>query len=432
MADTIVPGETTRPLPKTPTWRDRWARKLVLRRLTNLRWGRLEVVETAGRNTFGQATAGQPDVTLTVQSPRFFSAIALRGSLGAAESYFDGAWSCSDLPALIRMMVRNEAVLRQVEGGWARLAAPAARLLHWLRRNTRAGSRSNIAAHYDLGNDFYSLFLDETMTYSSGIFERPDATLAEASVAKYDRICRKLGLTAADRVLDVGCGWGGFAVHAASKYGCRVTGVTISQEQLAYARDQVAERRLDDRVELRLQDYRDLDGQYDKLVSIEMIEAVGHQYLSRFVRRCSDLLKPDGQLALQAITIGDQRYAQHIRTVDLIKRYIFPGGCLVSVTAVCDAATKATDLHLVHMEDITPSYARTLKLWRERFLSQADKVRAMGFPDSFLRLWEYYLAYCEGAFTERYVRTVQMIFNKPLCRQIVPLGGVPGSTETRH
>ena len=192
MADTIVPGETTRPLPKTPTWRDRWARKLVLRRLTNLRWGRLEVVETAGRNTFGQATAGQPDVTLTVQSPRFFSAIALRGSLGAAESYFDGAWSCSDLPALIRMMVRNEAVLRQVEGGWARLAAPAARLLHWLRRNTRAGSRSNIAAHYDLGNDFYSLFLDETMTYSSGIFERPDATLAEASVAKYDRICRKL------------------------------------------------------------------------------------------------------------------------------------------------------------------------------------------------------------------------------------------------
>lgn len=421
MSETIVPNGPDQPLSRTATWRDRWARRLALDRLTRLQWGRLTLVEAEKSHTFGQVDPSQPDVTLTVESPRFFTAVALRGSLGAAESYFEGAWSCSDLPGLIRIMARNEGVLRQVDGSWAKLARTAARLYHWLHRNTRSGSRSNISAHYDLGNDFYALFLDETMTYSSGIFEREDSTLREASIAKYDRICRKLALTRSDRVVEIGCGWGGFAIHAASNYGCHVTGVTISAEQLRYARDHVAELGLEDRVELRMQDYRDLEGRYSKLVSIEMIEAVGHQYLRPFLRICSDVLEPDGQMALQAITIGDQRYASHIRTVDLIKRYVFPGGCLVSVNAVCEAATRVTDLQLVHMEDISSSYARTLRSWRDRFLDRADEVRAMGFPESFLRLWEYYLAYCEGAFMERYVGNVQMIFNKPLCRLDVPL-----------
>jgi len=252
MADSIVPAQRDQPLPKTASFRDRLARRMVLARLAHLEWGCLILVEPSGKQSFGRSDPSQPDVTLTVESPRFFSSIAFRGGLGAAEAYMDGAWSCDNLPDLIRIMVRNESVLQRVDRGWARLAAPAARVFHWFRRNTRTGSRLNIAAHYDLGNDFYALFLDKSMTYSSGIFEHDDATLAEASAAKYERLCRKLSLTPTDRVVEIGCGWGGFAIHAATHYGCRVTGVTISAEQLAFARRRVAEAGLADRVELRM------------------------------------------------------------------------------------------------------------------------------------------------------------------------------------
>jgi len=425
MTQSIVPEES-RPEPSAlPRRRDRWARALILRQLERLAWGAVTLVEGAEAHTFGEADAQAPAVTITVHSPRFFSAVAYRGSLGAAEAYMAGEWSADDLPGVVRIMVRNRAVLEHVEGGWARLLAPARRLGHWLRRNTKAGSRANIAAHYDLGNDFYRLFLDETLTYSCGVFERPDATLAEASLAKYDRLCRKLRLTPHDHVLEIGSGWGGFALHAARQYGCRVTTTTISREQHDLAAERVAAAGLADRVELRLDDYRDLRGRYDKLVSIEMIEAVGPQYLDTFFRCCSDRLVPEGMMALQAITIADQLYARHLRTVDLIKRYIFPGSTLTSVTSLCAAATRATDLRLVHMEDITPHYATTLRLWRERFLARRDEVRALGFPDRFLRMWEYYLAYCEGAFAERYIGDVQMVFAKPLCRVEPILGAVP-------
>jgi cyclopropane-fatty-acyl-phospholipid synthase len=259
------------------------------------------------------------------------------------------------------------------------------------------------------------------MTYSAGIFEHPDATLKQASIAKYDRLCRKLSVQQGDRVVELGCGWGGFAIHAASEYGCHVTGVTLSREQLDYARRRVASLGLDDRIELRLQDYRDVDGTFDKLVSIEMIEAVGHQYLDEFFRVCSSLLAGDGQMALQAITITDQRYAEHLRTVDFMKRYIFPGGCLVSISAVCDATARVTDLRLVDLRDISSHYARTLRRWRDRFNARLEQVRGMGFPERFIRLWEYYLSYCEGAFTERYVGDVQMVFQKPLCRAVPPV-----------
>jgi len=355
-------------------------------------------------------------VTLTVHDPRFYSALALGGSVGAAESYMIGDWSCDDLPGLVRALVRNAPVMFGMEGGLARFSAAALRLYQRLRRNTRIGSRANIRAHYDLGNDFYSLFLDETMTYSCGIFGNPSSTLAEASIEKYDRICRKLDLSPTDHVIEVGCGWGGFAVHAAGRYGCRVTGTTISQQQYEWATRRVEELGLSDRVKILFKDYRDLDGVYDKLVSIEMIEAVGHQYLGQFLHCCSKLLKPDGLMGLQAITIVDQQYAQHVRTVDFIKRYIFPGSCLVSVTMLCQAATRHTDLRAVNLEDISPHYAETLRRWRQAFLGRLADVRAQGFDDAFIRMWEFYLSYCEGAFEEHYIGDIQMVLAKPLYR----------------
>ncbi|MHC4628612.1 MAG: class I SAM-dependent methyltransferase [Planctomycetota bacterium] len=296
------------------------------------------------------------------------------------------------------------------------------KLFHLLHRNTRLGSRRNILAHYDLGNEFYGLFLDSTMTYSCGIFESESASLEEASLAKYDRICRKLHLDSQDRVVEIGGGWGGFAVYAAENFGCHVTTTTISDSQYKYATDLIDRKGLNKHVEVLKKDYRDLSGQFDKLVSIEMIEAVGHQFLEAFFKTCGRLLKAEGIMALQAITITDQRYQQHVRDVDFIKRYIFPGSCLMAVTNICDVVTRSTDLRLIHMEDITPHYARTLGCWRERFLSMIDEVRNMGFAASFTRLWEYYLCYCEGAFQERYIGDVQMIFSKPLWRQ----GPIPG------
>jgi cyclopropane-fatty-acyl-phospholipid synthase len=295
--------------------------------------------------------------------------------------------------------------------------APLNRLYHFLRKNTLEGSRKNILAHYDLGNEFYRLFLDETMTYSCGIFEGPDSSLREASVAKYDRICRKLQLEAGDRVLEIGSGWGGFAIHAVTHYGCRVTATTISERQYDLSRKRFAEAGVSDRVALLKRDYRDLAGSFDKIVSIEMIEAVGPQYLDTFFNVCSRCLEAHGMMLLQAITIADWAYERYIRDVDFIKRYIFPGGSLPSVAAMTSAAARATDMRLFHMEDITPHYAATLQRWRENFLTNVDRVRSLGFPEPFIRMWKYYFCYCEGGFRERYIGDVQMLFTKPLCRR---------------
>jgi cyclopropane-fatty-acyl-phospholipid synthase len=418
MNDRIAPAAERPRSPVRPRATDRWVRKAVLRRLEGLAWGGITIVEGPGARSYGVHDAGGgPHVTVSVRDPRFYGALALGGSVGAAESYMIGDWACDDLPGLIRILVRNASVMFGMEGGLARSSAAGLRLFHWLRRNTRTGSRANIRAHYDLGNDFYSLFLDETMTYSCGIFRTPSSTLAEASIEKYDRICRKLHLSPADHVIEIGCGWGGFAIHAARTYGCRVTGTTISQQQYDWATRRVEELGLADRIRILFQDYRDLGGVHDKLVSIEMIEAVGHQYLGQFLERCSRLLKPDGLMALQAITIADQQYAQHVRTVDFIKRYIFPGSCLVSVTALCQVATRNTDLRAVHLEDISPHYAETLRRWRKAFFERLNDAKVLGFDDPFIRMWTFYLCYCEGAFDERYIGDVQMIFAKPLYRQ---------------
>ncbi len=390
------------------------ARRQVLSLLAKIRSGRITIVEAKERFDFGDD--GPPRVTITVSDPAFYADVAFGGSIGAGESYMCGYWSTDDLTALIRIILLNRGVLLEMEGGAARFTALLHKLLHALRKNTKRGSRRNIAAHYDIGNDFYSLWLDETMTYSCNIFEREDSTLGEAALAKYDLICRKLALRPRDLVLEIGTGWGGFAIHAATQYGCRVTTTTISRNQYDWAKERVAQAGLSDRIELLLEDYRELKGTFDKVVSIEMIEAVGNHFFDRYFRTCSDRLKDDGLMALQAITMTDQVYRSHLRSPDFIIRYIFPGGVIPSISAITRSISDATDMKLIHLEDITHHYVKTLQLWRERFLARLPEVRHLGYPESFIRMWEFYLSYCEAAFSERYVGDVQMILAKPACR----------------
>jgi cyclopropane-fatty-acyl-phospholipid synthase len=395
-------------------WLARLGRRLVLAQLRRLHTGTLTLVEGAIRQSFGR---GLPQIALTVHHPSFYAMLAFGGSIGAGEAYMAGAWSCSDLTGLVRLLLRNRDVLDGLEGRLARLTAPLRRGLHWLNRNSRSGSRRNISAHYDLGNDFFRLMLDDTLMYSCAIFASPQTTLREASLAKLDAICRKLDLRPTDHVLEIGTGWGGFALHAARHYGCRVTTTTISRNQYDLARQRIAEAGLEDRITLLLEDYRDLTGQYDKLVSIEMIEAVGHRYFDTYFAQCARLLKPEGQMLLQAITIADQRYEAARRSVDFIQRYIFPGSTIPSITAMLDAITRASDLKLFHLEDIGDHYVTTLARWRENFFSNIERVRAMGYPESFVRMWEFYLCYCEGGFAERALGDVQMLLVKPGCRR---------------
>ena len=399
--------------------------RLVLRRLRQLTQGQLVLHDAVGSHRFGRAGPA-PDlapVTVRVNDLALYRRMALRGSIGVAESYMAGEWSCDDLTGLIRLFVRNRAVLDGLEHGPVHLAMLLFRAGHALRRNSRRGSRDNIAAHYDLGNDFYRLFLDETLMYSCAVFERPDMSLAEASTAKLERICRKLELGPHDHVLEIGTGWGGFALHAARHHGCRVTTTTISREQYRLARERVAAAGLEDRVEVLLRDYRDLDGCYDKLVSIEMIEAVGHRYFDTYFRTCSRLLRPEGLMLLQSITIAEQEYARARRAVDFIQKYIFPGGCLPSLGAICESLARVSDLRPFHLEDIGPHYATTLRHWRERFRANLDRVRAQGFDERFIRMWEFYFCYCEGGFAERAIGTAQLLLAKPFNRR-APL--VPG------
>ena len=388
------------------------ARRALHRALAQLQGGAITVIDGDDVNTFGQP-ASELRATVTVHDPRFYAQSLFTGSLGAAEAFMQGLWSCDDLTALCRIFARNTSVGDGLDRGVTRFFFATVRSLHWIRRNNKGGSRRNIAAHYDLGNDFFSLWLDDTMTYSSGIFERPDSTLREASVAKLDRICRRLALRPGDHVLEIGTGWGSFALHAASMYGCRVTTTTISREQHDLAVKRIAAAGLSDRVTVLLKDYRDLTGQYDKLVSIEMIEAVGHAFLDTYFKQCASLLKPDGAMMLQAITMNDQRYDRYLRTVDFIQHYIFPGSCCPSLSAMANSIARASDLKWSHLEDFGPHYAKTLRSWRDRFFAAIDAVRAMGYDERFIRMWDYYLSYCEAGFAERYIGVAQILLAKP-------------------
>ena len=379
---------------------DKFLRQRVLQRLSALGHGHLLVNDALGSAEFGRAGDG-PAVVLDVLDPGFYRALAGNGSVGAGEAYMDGQWRCSDLVALVQLLVRNRDLLDGMETGSARLGGLAMQALHALRRNTRAGSRRNIAAHYDLGNDFFRLFLSADLMYSSAYWAGDDDTLEAASTRKLDVICRKLALNPGDHVVEIGTGWGGFALHAARHYGCRVTTTTISREQHDLAAARIQQAGLGERVTLLQSDYRDLDGQYDKLVSIEMIEAVGADFQDSYFSQIGRLLKPEGLALVQAITIEDHRYEQALKSVDFIKRHVFPGCFIPSVSAMLASKTRSSDLALVALEDFGLSYARTLHAWRERFLAQLAAVRAQGFDERFIRMWEFYLAYCEGGFRER-------------------------------
>jgi cyclopropane-fatty-acyl-phospholipid synthase len=387
-------------------------------RLARLEHGRLIIRERGEVVSAGDPAA--PPLTIEVRDGRFHEAIAFGGAVGAGEAYAAGWWSTDDLTGVVRLMLRNRATLEDLENGPASVAGLVRRVLHRLHANSRRGARRNIQAHYDLGNDFFPLFLDETLTYSCALFARPGATLAEASVAKYDRIAQLLDLGPSDHLLEIGAGWGGFAIHAASRYRCRVTTTTISPAQLALARARVSAAGLDDRVTLLDQDYRDLRGQYDKLASIEMIEAIGAEQYETFYRQCDRLLAPDGRAVIQAITIADERYDAARREVDFIKRYIFPGSCIPSRGALA-AAVRGTGLRLVQADEIGLHYAETVRRWRENLFANRDRIKALGYDDRFLRLWEFYLCYCEGGFLERAIGTAQLVYARDAARIATPL-----------
>lgn len=412
---------------------DRLARRVVMSQLTGLRRGQITLRDEGGLNSLGQPADLQ--ATLRVNRPRFFRCAVLGGTLSIAESYLRGDWDCDDLTTLFRIFARNRGSADRLDGGLAKLAGYGHRLFHWWHANTRTGSLSNISAHYDLGNDFYRLWLDDTMAYSCGIFPSPAGSLQEASVEKFDRVCRKLDLQPSDNILEIGSGWGGFAIHAARHYGCRVTTTTISKQQFEIARQRIEQAGLGHQITLLPQDYRNLRGDFDKLVSIEMIEAVGHRYFDQYFRQCGSLLRPNGSLVLQAIVMPEQGYHQYLKSVDFIQRYVFPGGCLPSLGAILESVGRTTDLRFVHAEDFAPHYAETLRRWRQGFLMRIDEVRRLGYSDEFIRLWDYYLCYCEAAFEERHIGVLQIQFDKPAYRRNradlgKEVGATPSKSET--
>ncbi|EMI7298833.1 class I SAM-dependent methyltransferase, partial [Vibrio parahaemolyticus] len=358
--------------------------------------------------------SGQPVVaTIEVKHPGFYSRILQGGSIAAGEAYMDGWWDSPDLTALMKLMALNMRALDKLEeqGSW--LTKLLYKFSHWTNRNSKENSRKNIHAHYDLGNDLYEAFLDTNMLYSSALYHTSADSLEQAQINKMERLCQQLDLQSTDHVIEIGTGWGAMAIYMAEQYGCRVTTTTISEEQHEYARQQIVQRGLTDRITLLKEDYRNLSGAFDKLVSIEMIEAVGKQFLASYIKKCESLLKPSGLMAIQAITIADQRYDYYSNNVDFIQKYIFPGGFLPSVTSLTQATTKHSDLVVRDLFDIGLDYAKTLNEWHRRFNRAEDAVRGFGYDDRFVRMWRYYLSYCEGGFLARTISAVHMTFQRP-------------------
>lgn len=393
---------------------EKFAREAVFKMLGKLQVGSLTLHEGPLSHHFGkEGDAQEPQAEVHIHNPAMYGRMLSGGSIGAGEAYIKEYWSSPAPVEVMRLFSANLPVLEGFEERQSLLVKLALKLAHWFNRNTRKGSQENIAAHYDLGNDFFNLFLDPTMMYSSAIFSDAAMSLEAASEAKLDELCRQLELQPQDHLLEIGTGWGGMAIHAAKHFGCRVTTTTISKEQYEHASARVKAEGLGDKITLLCEDYRNLTGQYDKLVSIEMIEAVGHEFYQSYFQMCTDLLKADGKMVIQAITVADQRYKSARDEVDFIKRYIFPGGCLPSIAVMADHIARDTDMQIVHLRDITDDYATTLAHWRERFLANLEAVRVMGFSEEFVRMWEFYLCYCEGGFRERIIGTVQLALAKP-------------------
>jgi cyclopropane-fatty-acyl-phospholipid synthase len=397
----------------------RLGRSLLLRQLRGIKDGELRIVEPGSEFRFGARNARLDlSVTVFVDHPQMYADTAFGGTVGVGEAYMRGLWRCDDLTGLVRLFVVNRHVMNGMDSRWSFVSRPFLRLFHWLNRNSREGSARNISAHYDLGNDMYALMLDDTMAYSCAIYPHANADLKTAQLAKFDAVCRKLDLKPNETLVEIGTGWGGLALHAAQHYGAHVTTTTISREQYEHTRAKIARLGLTDRVTLLLDDYRDLKGTFDKAVSIEMIEAVGADYLDTYLAKCAALLKPSGAMLLQAITLRDQFYSQARKSVDFIQRYIFPGSFIPSVQAISESLSRVTDFKIFNLEDIGPHYAQTLKHWRENFFTNIEQVKRLGYPDSFIRMWEYYLCYCEGGFAERQLGNVQLLLTKPDNRRL--------------
>lgn len=385
----------------------RVARWLLFRLLSGIREGSLTVREGGQTYHFGDDAATlRADVHIL--SPKVYWRMLTGGSLAVAETWIDGEWETQHLTPLLQIFALNSTILGRLESGFRLLGKPVERLRHWTRRNHRQQARENIAAHYDLGNDFYAHFLDEELLYSSALFTSEEQALTLAQQAKMARLCEQLALTSSDHLLEIGTGWGAMAEYAARYYGCRVTTTTLSQEQFQWTTARIARAGLQDRVEVLLCDYRDLTGEYDKLVSVEMIEAVGQRYLPAFFRTCQARLRPGGKMVIQAITIQDQRYRDYSKSVDFIQRYIFPGGFLPSITAMSELMTRHTDFVVRNLFDMGPDYARTLAHWRQRFIHAWQDIEKLGFDERFRRMWLYYFGYCEAGFNARTISVVQL------------------------
>jgi cyclopropane-fatty-acyl-phospholipid synthase len=403
-------------LPQTRSARvgEKIAREAIFRLLSKLQVGSLTLHEGPCSHHFGSIDKPhEPQAEVHIHSPAVYSQMLTGGSIGSGEAYMKGYWSSPDAMDVMRIFSANLVLLNKFDASQSVFVKLALKIAHRFNRNTYKGSQLNIAAHYDLGNEFFQLFLDPTMMYSSALFSDKSASLEVASETKLDELCQQLELKSDDHLLEIGTGWGGMAIHAAKNFGCRVTTTTISQEQYDFASARVREEGLEGQITLLCEDYRNLTGEYDKLVSIEMIEAVGHDFYQNYFRMCSGLLKPNGKMVIQAITMADQRYKEARDSVDFIKRYIFPGGCLPSVAVMAQHIARDTDMQIVHLRDITNDYAETLAHWRQRFLANLEAVRGMGFSEEFVRMWDFYLCYCEGGFRERVISTVQLAFAKP-------------------
>lgn len=391
-------------------------RRAFLQRIEQLSEGAVRIHEPDGITLLGPDTDHAEAIDVHIANPAFYGHACLGGAVGLGEAYMLGHWHCEKLVDLVRLFIRNLEQLDAMDSGLANLKAPLLKLFDWQRRNHPDNSRLNIAAHYDLGNDFFALFLDPEMLYSSAMYAQADDSLEQAQINKLDRICQKLALQPGEHLIEIGSGWGAMAIHAARHYGVRVTTTTLSQEQFDLATAKIAAAGLEDRITVLLSDYRDLEGVYDKLVSIEMIEAVGHAYLPVYMQTCERLLRPEGRALIQAITCKDQRYDLYRKTPDFIRRYIFPGGHLPSVTELMKITTEDTQLRLSHMEDFASDYARTLAEWRQRFWQQAKAVRQLGYSETFMRMWDFYLAICEAGFAERHIGVAQLVFDAPAGR----------------
>ena len=389
----------------------------LLKKFQGLRTGNILVYDGSDEFSFGDDGSDEK-VVVNIHSQEFYVMVGSGGALGLAEAYMAGFWSSDNVVKLFQIILRNRDILLSLERGFAKLIKPINKMIHRSRQNTLQGSKKNIVAHYDLSNDFYRLWLDPTMTYSCAFFKDESVTLEEASKEKLDRICRKLNLSEQDSVLEIGTGWGSFSIHAAKNYGCNVTTTTISDAQYEYARSRIKEEGLESKITLINKDYRELDGKYDKIVSIEMIEAVGYEYISGFFSKLSSLLKSNGFIALQGITYNDQNFDVYKDSVDFIKKYIFPGSCLISISQITEVIKKDTDLAMIDMEDITKHYAITLNRWRKNFIDVLPKVKEMGYSQAFINMWEFYFLYCEAGFLERNIGDVQLVFAKSGTRDI--------------